>query len=267
MRWSTRAALTEMRPPFGRELDGIRQEIPQHLLQTRGVRQDIGVLHVPRRVDRDVLGLRCRPHALERGLEHRHHRQRLELDLQLAGRHARHVDEVVHELRLRLGVAIDQFEGVPSRLLAEVIVEQHARPAEDHVQRRAELVRQRRQELVLQTVGLAQPPFGAFVRQVGDDDGDGADAVDGQGDRRQLRRIQRHRRQSGVGPPPDTIPNVSTRCNVGRSSASMNSARAWPAMRSGGRAISSAKRWLQYRIVPSAASVSAPSRICSTIRR
>ena len=35
----------------------------------------------------------------------------------------------------------------------------------------------------------------------------------------------------------------------------------------GGRAMSSAKRWLQYRIVPSAASVRAPSRICSTISR
>jgi len=71
-----------------RELDRIGQEIPQHLLQPRGVGQNVGVLHVPRRVNREVLGLRRRPHARQRRLEHRHDRQRFEIDLQLAGGHA-----------------------------------------------------------------------------------------------------------------------------------------------------------------------------------
>ena len=79
---------------------------------------------------------------------------------------------------------------------AEMVVEQHARPPENDVQRRAQLVRQGRQELVFQAVGLAQPAFGAFVRQVGDHDRDRPHVVDVERDGRQLRRVQR----AGRGP-------------------------------------------------------------------
>jgi hypothetical protein len=48
------------------------------------------------------------------------------------------VDEVVHELGLRLRVALDQLEGMFVCLFTEVIVQQHPRPSEDHVQRRAQ---------------------------------------------------------------------------------------------------------------------------------
>ena len=99
-----------------RELDRVRQQIPQHLLQARGVGQHVGVAHVPRRSESamslaSAAGRTLSSAASSTGTT----RQRLQLDLQLAGRHARHVDEVVDQLRLRLRVAIDQLEGVLAR--------------------------------------------------------------------------------------------------------------------------------------------------------
>ena len=72
---------------------------------------------------------------------------------------ARDVEQVLDELRLRLRVALDGLEAArracsassPSRA-------QHRGPSEDRVERRAELVRERREELVLQPVGLLGLP-------------------------------------------------------------------------------------------------------------
>ena len=152
-------------------------------------------------------------------------------------------------------------------LVAEMTVEQHARPAEDHVQRRAQLMGQRRQELVLQAVRFPKPAFGAFMRQVGDDDGHRADAVDAQRDGRQLRRVQRASGRLQL-----EVRSIRVRRSAAVAASAGRRRRRNCRQRLagdafGGRAMSSAKRWLQYRIVPSAASVSAPSRICSTIRR
>ena len=99
-----------------------------------------------------------------------HEGQRFEVDLQLASRQSRHVDEIVHELRLRLGIAIDQFECVPACRLAEMIVKQHPRPSKDHIQRRPKFMRQRRQEFVFQAVRFPEPSFFALMRQVTDND-------------------------------------------------------------------------------------------------
>jgi hypothetical protein len=85
-------------------------------------------------------------------------------------------------LGLRLCVALDQPEGMFLCLVTEAIVQQHARPSEDDVQRRAQFVRQHRQEFVLQTIRFPEAAFGPLMRQVGDDDGDGSDALDVQSD-------------------------------------------------------------------------------------
>src|SRR5687768_9186254 len=91
-------------------------------------------MHAPRGVNCDFLGFSCRPHTLERGLQHRDHWQWFELDLQLACRHPRHVHKVVDELGLRQCVPVDQLQCMLSCLLAELVGQQHACPSEDHVQ-------------------------------------------------------------------------------------------------------------------------------------
>ena len=72
---------------------------------------------------------------------------------ELAGDDARDVEQIRHELRLRMRVAIDDGERPPRALLVENAVEQHARPSDDGVQRRAQLVRQRGEKLVFRPVG------------------------------------------------------------------------------------------------------------------
>jgi hypothetical protein len=78
----------------------------------------------------------------------------MDLDAQLAGDDARQVEDVLDQLGLRARVALDGLPApsVPSRACS-VREPQHVRPADHRVQRRAQLVRKRRQEFVLGAVG------------------------------------------------------------------------------------------------------------------
>jgi hypothetical protein len=64
------------------------------------------------------------------------------------------IQQIEDQLALEIGVAVDRFD--PSALLGgiEVAISQQARPAQDGIQRIAQLVRQRGQELVLELIGL-----------------------------------------------------------------------------------------------------------------
>ncbi len=141
-------------------------------------------------VDGDVAGARRRLHVLDRGGDLLGRVEPLPLDLQLARRHPRHVEQVGDQLGLDAGVALD---GVDARdhvgvAAGDALLEQ-LRPADDGVERRPQLVRQRRQEVVLHLVGALglgprrglagqEPlPLGLDLAPVGDVGGDGeADA-------------------------------------------------------------------------------------------
>ena len=76
--------------------------------------------------------------------------QRLHFEVNLAGDDAAHVQQVVDDLRLRAHVALDGLEPArrgPRRSTSPL--PQERRPALDRIQRRAQLVRQRREELIL----------------------------------------------------------------------------------------------------------------------
>ena len=92
------------------------------------------------------------------------------LEMELAADDARDVEEVFDEPRLRAGVAVDAFEG-PRRLIgaARDGLQKDLQPAEDRVERRAQLVRQRGEEFVFQAarpgqlvVGGRQPAVAAL---------------------------------------------------------------------------------------------------------
>ena len=86
-----------------------------------------------------------------------------DLQAQLAGNDARHVQHVVDELHHRPGIAIDDVEAlVQLRVAAPALraASQDVHPADDRAQGRAHLVRERGQEHILGEIGLVGP----FVR-------------------------------------------------------------------------------------------------------
>src|SRR5207237_2254014 len=79
--------------------------------------------------------------------------------VELSGFEPRDEEQVVDEPQEPVGVALDDVE-VAARLLAErLVVQRQLEVAHDRRQRRPQVVRDQRHELVLETVGLAQ----AFV--------------------------------------------------------------------------------------------------------
>ena len=66
-----------------------------------------------------------------------------------AADHPRHVQQIVDELRLHARVAVDDVERLDLSCRVERAQPEHRDPAEDRVERRAQLVRDRRHELVL----------------------------------------------------------------------------------------------------------------------
>ena len=74
----------------------------------------------------------------------------------LPGDDARHVEHVVDELGLHLGAALDGVDGLARSPLPRGPQLEHARPAEDGGHRRAQLVGERGQELVLPPVRVLE---------------------------------------------------------------------------------------------------------------
>jgi hypothetical protein len=74
--------------------------------------------------------------------------------VQLAGDDARDVEEIVDELGLGADVAFERFERAPLCLRRQHVGAQHVRPSKHRVERRAQFVRQRGDELVLGAVGF-----------------------------------------------------------------------------------------------------------------
>ncbi len=134
------------------ELHGVRQQVPEDLLQPSAVAPD-HALDRSLDLERDPFGLGRRPHALERLFERSRDEQRPDFQPHFSGRDPRDVEQVLHQLVLDDGVALDDLDGPRPLFERQRVGPQHPRVAEDRVQRRAQLVRQRRHELVLHAVG------------------------------------------------------------------------------------------------------------------
>src|SRR5439155_1621453 len=164
------------------ELDGIGEEVPDDLLQPIGFGKERTSSRIEGGVQLDILRVR---HALDRLDGRLDDGQRIDLSAfnpQLARDDARDVEEILDQLRKEFRVPLDHLK--PS-CGADRILEsdpQHAGPSEHRRERRAQLVRDHRQEMVLRLVRLPQlaprllqvahdPFVGAHVAQ----DPDGAD--------------------------------------------------------------------------------------------
>src|SRR5215813_11740578 len=78
-----------------RELDGVREQVPNHLLQTVGIAGDLPDVTVEALVNRDAFGFRSRAHDLLRLLNRIRHVHRTDFQLQLAGDGARGIQQVL----------------------------------------------------------------------------------------------------------------------------------------------------------------------------
>ena len=103
---------------------------------------------------------------------------------------ARHVEQIVDELRLHARVAVDDVERLGLAGRVERAQLEHRHPAEDGVERRAQLVRDRRDELVLGAAqGLGRAPRRLLALE----------ARPRAGARRRARSSCRERRRRGRG--------------------------------------------------------------------
>ena len=118
-------------------------------------------------VERDALGVGGGLDALDRFAQHGDDRNRLRIEPDLAGRDARHVEQILDQLILRDGVPLDDVDRARPLLRRDRVGLQHPGVAEDDVERRAQLVRQRGEELVLQLVGGLRRALGFAQRHLG----------------------------------------------------------------------------------------------------
>ena len=137
-----------------RELHGVREQVPDDLLQPVGVADHAHARASMSALDRrSAWPARRRPDRRRSPLDDGREVDRRDVEPQLAGDDARDVEEVLDEAHLRAGVALDAAERALARLRrSSGAARRICEPAEDRVERRAQLVRQRGEELVLEAV-------------------------------------------------------------------------------------------------------------------
>ena len=119
-----------------RELDGVRQQVPHDLLQAIGIPAQTQV-RLDGAVDRDALRLGSIAHGVDRPVDDGRKLDRAKLQTKLAGDDARDVQEVLDQLRLQPGVAVDHLEPARDGIAADSAGAKHARPAQDRGEGRA----------------------------------------------------------------------------------------------------------------------------------
>ena len=155
-------AMRECDPTAGRrELDGVGGEVPDHLLQAIGIAEH-GAVEVRVRLELHALGGRRRTDGIERRVDDRRQLHRPQLETQLAGHDARDVEDVGDQLFLDVRVALDGLQRAGHRGAVQLAHAQQPRPAEHGIQRRAQLVGQRGEEILFRAIGgrelLGAPP-------------------------------------------------------------------------------------------------------------
>ena len=153
------------RAALGRVFHSVRQQVHHHLLQPRRVARHRRYREVQYLADADLLGLRSRPHDLDRGVDEAARFDRADVQPQLTGIDPAQVQEVLDQLRLDPHALLDHVQA-PLEFLRAPAPPQHVRPAQDGAQRTAQIVRDDGQELVvLRDQALRIGASRAFVRQ------------------------------------------------------------------------------------------------------
>jgi len=81
-------------------------------------------------------------------------REGLEFETEIASDDSRYVEQIVDESRLRTCVALDRLDRAGGVRAFDFAVPDHRRPTENRRQGRAQLMRERREKLILETIGF-----------------------------------------------------------------------------------------------------------------
>src|SRR5205823_10129664 len=137
---SSRSTVTVTRPPEGVNLIALDSRF-HDLLQAMCVAPRRTGGGIDAALEHDGLGLGAEGDGVERRFDDGADVHRLELEAELAGDDARDVEQVVDQLRLQLGVAVDHLQRPLAGGHVEIRALQHAHPAQHRRERRAQLVR------------------------------------------------------------------------------------------------------------------------------
>ena len=144
-----------------RELHGVHQEVPDDLLEAARVSRDGRRSRVEHVLQSNGLGLGRGPDRIKGSLDDGPEIDRTNVETHLARDNPRDIEEVVDELHLHLRSPFDRLGGAPD--LGVIHPPQHLGLHQQGGERRAKLMRERRQELVLHQVRL----FGLRLRPLG----------------------------------------------------------------------------------------------------
>ena len=123
-----------------RELDGVGQQVPHHLLQPPRIAAHHRLMRRERPLDADLARLAGRMHRLDRRLDDGRQIHLVDVEAQFARDDPRDVEQIVDELCLHPGVALDGGETVGKMGVDGPRSSQDHRPADDRVERRPQLV-------------------------------------------------------------------------------------------------------------------------------
>ena len=150
----------------GRELYGIREQVPNDLLQTVGVSQNRFRLAFEYGCQLDLLRIRRGPYGIDRRFDNLGQLDGTSVQPNFPADDARNFENDIDELRLGPGIAIDNLDRVNNSILVEASAAQHVGPSHDRVQRRAQFMRNGSHKLVLDPIGgLGFGARGLFTEQ------------------------------------------------------------------------------------------------------
>ena len=145
-------------PTLGRELHGVGQQVPEHLFQAPRIALQHGHGQVFR-VDADLFLARHRLDGFAGALQHVGQIDFSNLQRHLARQDGRHVEQVVDQVNLRAGAALDGGQATLEHGLVVGAHIQQLGPAQHGIERRAQFVADGGEEVVLQAAGA----FGLFT--------------------------------------------------------------------------------------------------------
>ena len=147
----------------GRELERVREQVPDDLLQTGGVSGHRSNRRVQLPIDGDAFRIRCRFDGLDGCVDDRCQVNALNVEAELARHDPADVEQVRNELRLKSSIAGDDLQTAGRQPDVVALLQHQVRPTENRIQRRAQFVRDHRHEVILQTIGpLRFSPSGAL---------------------------------------------------------------------------------------------------------
>ena len=133
-----------------RELHGIRDHIPQDLLQPFRVARHWRLISIEDALETNPSRIGCRAHGLDALLNDGLQIDGSHVQSDFSGNDSRDIQHVLDDFGQRCGVSLDDFHRAPLLIHRDQARTQHPRVSQDRVQRRTQFVRQRRQKVVFE---------------------------------------------------------------------------------------------------------------------